>query len=102
MEDQAPMAEEIGIENVREVLIAVLELSVFLVTRLKDGIGADDAAALYDKLKNDAAFNALLVKAYEDINKVPVEVQDIKLEEGIELAGVLAAYLPKLLKSLKA
>lgn len=90
-----------NIKETREVLVAVNELAVFLVERLKDGVGFDDVAAIYDKLKNDEDFKTKMQMAYDNIALVPDEVEDIDIAEGVELATVQLSYVPKYIEALK-
>ena len=89
------------VKNTKEVLIAANEIALFIVERLKDGIGVDDAVALYTKIISDEDFKAKVVAAYDEIAKVPAEVKDIDIYEGVELITLQTSYVPKIIDALK-
>ena len=95
------MAGEHGIKETKEALEGVMELALFLAERLKDGVGLDDAAAVFDKLKNDDLFTARMKAAYEGIGMIDDEMGDLDAEEIVELAACLLPYIPKLVKAFK-
>lgn len=95
------MSEQYGIKETSELLIGVNELSVVIAGLLKDGAQVGDAAALFDKIKNDAVFKEKLQAAYDQVNQVPVEVKDLSLAEGVQLAVLQAQYVPKILAAVK-
>ena len=92
---------KLGIKETKEALIGANKLSVLMMRRLKDGVGIDDAFAIYDKLKTDTEFRQALVDAYQGIEKVPAEVKDLDLNEAVELIGVQVSYVPKMIEALK-
>lgn len=95
------MEQSLGVKELKEALVAVNELAIFLAERMKDGAGVDDAMALYSKLASDEAFKAKMMAAYDGIAMVPAEIKDITLPEGIELAMLQVQYVPGLLAALK-
>jgi hypothetical protein len=82
--------EKVGIKESKEAIDGAVELSKFVISRAKDGIGIDDASALVMKLLADEAFKAKLQSAVEGIQLVPAEFKDLDFSEGVEL-GVFAA-----------
>lgn len=94
-------SEKLGIKETKEVVVAANELGAFLVERLKDGVGADDAMAVIAKLQTDEAFKAKMQAAFDNVKAVPAEVKDVDLAEGMELAMVQLSYLPKILAAAK-
>lgn len=95
------MATE-GIKETKEVLIGVNELSIFLITLLKDGFQLQqDIAAIIAKLSTDDSFKQKLSEAYAGITSVGNEIKDITVAEGAELAIIQASYLPKIIEALK-
>lgn len=84
-----------GIKETKDLLIALNEVALVLVQRFKDGIGVEDFAAFYEKLKNDSVFKAELEAAWENHGMIPAEIKDIDLGEAVELVFVQASYLPK-------
>jgi hypothetical protein len=85
-----------GIQETREVLVAGNEIGLFVVSRLKDGVGVDDALAAYQKLTQDAAFKKIVMDAYEGLATVGGEMKDLDIAEGIE-----AGYIPRYVDVLK-
>lgn len=90
-----------GIKEVKEAVVALNELTIFVAGRVKDGVGVDDAMALVSKLMTDEAFKAKIAAALESAEKIPAELKDISLQEGIELAGLQMGYLPQLVEAFK-
>lgn len=94
--------ETAGIVETKELLVGVNELSMELIKHLKDGVQVGDALAILDTLKNNADFKAKLEAAYTNVQAVPAEIKDLSIAEGVELAMVQVAYLPKILAAAKA
>jgi hypothetical protein len=87
-----------GIQETKEVLAALDLLAIDVIKVLKKHGGAGDviAAVLADEdLKN------ALVKAQENVTKVPAELGDLQLGEIVELAMDQAKSVPALLAALK-
>lgn len=95
------MAEKLGIKETKEAVAGVMELAVLLAARLKDGVQLGDVVAVYDKLKDDAEFQAKLLAAYGGVGAVPAEVKDLDLMESVELVTVIVPYVPKVADALK-
>ena len=91
---------ELGIKETKEVLVGLNEVGLVLASRFKDGVGVDDFVAFYDKLRNDVEFKSKLEAAYTEAGKVPSEIGDISVGEGIELALVQVSYVPKYVEAL--
>jgi len=89
------------VHNAKELLVAVNEVSIFLIARFVDGLGADDAVAIWEKLKNDDEFKTKIMVAYEGYQQIDDELADANLEEGIELVQMQLSYVPKILAALK-
>ncbi len=90
------------IKESKELLIGVNELSVFLVGILKDGVQAkEDISAIIEKLATDGEFKEKLQDAYTGVGAVKAELGDLSVVEGVELAMVQAAYVPKILEAMK-
>lgn len=91
-----------GVKEAKEVLVGVNELSIFLISILKDGFQAsEDISAIIAKITTDSDFRAKLIAAYEGIQAMPEEIKDIDLAEGLELGMVQFQYVPKILDALK-
>lgn len=91
-----------GIKETMEALVAFNEITIFLMTRFKDGADFSDFAAVWKKITGDEEFKTILGKAYDDMSKIPEEVADIDFEEGVDLGSAQLKYLPKMLKALKS
>lgn len=89
------------VKETTELLSAVNEIVILLVSRLKDGVDFQDFVAFYKKLTKDKEFVALLEKAYDGIEEIPEELKNLGLTDGIELTKVQIDYIPKILKSLE-
>lgn len=87
------------VKEVKEVVVAMLELSVLLADAFKDGVQASDVLEVFEKIKADPDLSAKLLAAYNDASKVPSEVKSLDLAGGIEL---LAAVGPEVMKLVKA
>lgn len=95
------MSEVVGIQETKELLVAVNELSIELIKHLKDGVQVADAVAILDTLKNNADFKAKLEAGYTNVQAVPAEIKDLSLVEGGELVMTQISYLPKILEAAK-
>jgi len=90
--------EQVGKENLQEVLLAFMKLSVVMAESFKDGVQVADMPVLLAKMQ-EPQMKSLLLKAYEDIEKVPAEAKDIKLDEFISLFLVLLPEVKELIKA---
>jgi len=94
--------EKIGIKETKEALVGVNELSLALISVLKDGFQfVDDMTALWSKLQGDTEVNAKMKAALENISMVPAEIKDLDAAEGVELAIEQAKYVPKIIDAFK-
>lgn len=90
-----------GIQETKEALIAINEIAVFLVQRLKDGVDINDVIAIWDKLKDDEEFKSKLEAGWKNIKDVPAEIKDIDIMEGVELSMLQIQYIPKYVEAFK-
>lgn len=90
-----------GVKETKEALVGVFEVSIFIAERLKDGIGVDDAFAIFDKLKNDDDFKNKIAEAYKGVEAVSEEIKDLDAQEGVDLALLVVSYVPKFLDAFK-
>lgn len=90
-----------SIKELKEVVVAANEISLFIISRLKDGVGIDDAMAAYQKLTQDAEFKKMITDAHDGLSTVGGEIKDIDLAEGLELLMLQAGYVPKYVEALK-
>lgn len=91
----------LGIQEVKDVLVALNEVGIFLASRLKDGAGVDDVVALVTKLSTDDEFKLIIAAAVAAMKHVPAELKDLDLVEGVELAQLQLSYLPKIIAAAK-
>lgn len=92
---------KIGIKETKEAFEGINVLALFLIKRLKDGVGIDDAVALFEKIKDDEEFKKVLSDAVGAIDQVPEELKDLELNEGIELGMLALQYVPKYIEAFK-
>lgn len=95
------MSEEIGIKETKECFIAGNEIGIFILQRIKDGLGIDDALALVAKLTADAEFQKIIADAIDKVGLVPAEIKDFSVAEGLELATLQIGYVPRIIGALK-
>ena len=95
------MAAKIGIEETKEVLIALDEISLLILGQIKDGIQLSDVVSIITKVLASEELKSALSRAVVGISNIPAELKDIDLSEGIELIKTEIAYVPKFLEALK-
>ena len=95
--------EEKGIKELKEAIEALMDISIFIAGRLKDGADIGDGFALAKFLLADEEFKPVLDKAIDGIGKIPGEITDLSAEEGLQLGGeFIVKHLPELLRALKS
>ena len=85
------MSQKEGIKEIKELLEAVLStdgLGGLFLKCFKDGAQASDAAVIF----SDLMTNPKYLKAIQDINKIGVELKDLDLDEGFDLATDVLKY----------
>ena len=77
-----------GVKELIEALRAAGRITVFLFKRFKDGADIGDGWALMKKLvtDEDPEFKKVIEDGYEGANKIPDEVKDMDVGEGLEVA----------------
>lgn len=90
--------EQMGIKDTKEAIVGVLEIALFIKERIADGLGMDDAMAVWDKVKNDEDFKSKVVAAYEGYANISQESKDYSIEEYLEMTNLLLSYIPRFLK----
>lgn len=90
-----------GIQETRELLMAVDEVALVLVDRFKDGVSLSDFAAFWDKYSQDEAFKAVLQAAWDKHQAIPEEIADLQIQEIVDLALLEVSYVPRFLDALK-
>jgi hypothetical protein len=93
--------EKIGIQNTKEALLASMLVLRLIAEEVKDGFQAQDLVTVVQRISANEEKKALLEAALKDMTKIPAEIKDLDLGEGIELAGVLIAELPKLIAAIQ-
>lgn len=82
-----------GVKETKEALLALVILGKFVADRLKDGVSFDDAVALAGALGVDGEFKSKVMAGVAGAEKIPAEVGEIDLADGLELAKVLPEML---------
>lgn len=90
-----------GITELRELLEAIMDLSIACLEEFSDGIQLKDAWAIITKLQASEDFKMSVEKAYQGAIEIPEEVKDLDGEEAIELIMVMLPYIPKLISAAK-
>lgn len=90
-----------GINETKELLEALMELSLILIDVFKDGVQIKDSVELFQKISSDPVLKAQLKAAYEGYQKIPDEIKDLDAVEGVSLSTCLLSYIPKILEHLK-
>lgn len=87
-----------SVKETKEVLVALNEVSLLIMDRMKDGVDFSDFIAFYEKITKDEEFQKVLRAAWEGKQEISKEVGDISILEGMELLQVQIGYLPKILE----
>ncbi len=90
-----------GIKETSEVIEAITLVAVFLTRKIKDGIGADDAVDLFNKLQNDPQFKSAMAKASDGIDQVSAELGDLDFEESITLGMLGLNFVKEVVTAMK-
>jgi hypothetical protein len=92
----------LGVQETKEALHGVNRLVIEIAKLLKDGFqpGAD-VTAFVQMMLLDGVFKKALLAAQEGADKIPAEMKDLDMLEGIELAKIQIEYVPQLLAALK-
>lgn len=91
--------EKLGIKETKEGLVGVNEISIFLITRFRDGVQFADFTAFWDKLTKDEEFKKVLQDAYDKWQDIPKELRDLDLSEGLSLASLQIAFIPRIVEA---
>ena len=89
---------EYGVKETKEAILALVVLGKFIADRAKDGLDFNDAVALGQQLMNED-FKAKVMAGVDGIDKVPMEIKDLKMAEVFELAQVIPEVLAILAKA---
>ena len=74
-----------GIQETKEALKLVHEVTLFLVDTFKDGAQMSDVTAIIGKLTGDAGFTKVMADAYDGWKLVDDELGDLSVSEQREL-----------------
>ena len=85
-----------GIKETKEMLVGVNEVSIFLISLFKDGLDLEDFSDIWNKLTCDEDFKKKIENAYEGCTKIPAEIKDLSVEEGMELLKIQADLVTKI------
>lgn len=89
----------VGINETKELLIAVDEVALLLVKNMKLGVFAD-VLALVQALQSDEDFKAKLAAAWDKRQEIPAEIGDLSIPEVMELGVVELGYVPKFIAAI--
>jgi hypothetical protein len=90
-----------GIQETKELLVAVDEVALQLVKGFKKGGAFGTFGEFFNALQNDPAFKAALEAAWDKHNQIPAELADLSMMEMLELGGLELSYVPKFIDALK-
>jgi hypothetical protein len=90
-----------GIEETKEALVALNEVSLKLIKVFGDGFQVSDVGAILELVMGDSEVKSAVVKAFEGYKAVPEELKDVSVLEASELLVLQAGYLPKIVDALK-
>jgi hypothetical protein len=88
------MSEKLGVKETREFLVAVNEITIFLIERFADGVSLEDFAAIYKKITKDESFISKMAAAYDNYVAIPNEMDDLDLYETLDLTKMQLDYIP--------
>lgn len=89
-----------GDENLKNAVLALMDLLPVLATQFKDGVQMTDAAAIALAVQAEP-LKSELAKAVSGIKQVQSEAKDLDAAEIAELVSVVALKVPALVKALK-
>jgi hypothetical protein len=92
---------KIGVQESRELLIAVNTLVIYLIKQFKDGVQMADFVELYAQLMADEDLRQKMLDAYLGVSSIPAELKDIDLRETVELSSLQLSYLPEIFEAIK-
>lgn len=88
--------EKLGIKETKEVMTAMNELSLYLISKFKDGFQVADVTSIVSDMIAGHELKELLSKAGENVKSVPAELKDMDVYESVELVMLQASYVPKI------
>ncbi len=87
--------EQHGIKETKELLQGVMSLAILMTKRFKDGFQMDDLSAILAEMSLNPEFR----DAVSGLKKLPAEVKDIDLAEGMELGMLVLKRVPEVIKA---
>jgi hypothetical protein len=100
MVDANVPAAQYGIQDTKEVLIAMNELGLTLLKLFADGVQFQDFLSLWKKIGEDQAFKDKLAAAYEGYKNVSGEITHLDVPNMLVLVSTQMEYIPLILASL--
>lgn len=100
MEKKAMEAKK-GIKETKEALEALEFLSLFIISKVKDGVQVQDGVDLVSSILLDADMKGKISAAVDKIHEVPQELGDLELGEILELSKFAIDSVPKYVEALK-
>jgi hypothetical protein len=82
------------------MLKCLIKLAGVLAYHFKDGVQATDAIPIVAKLQ-EPEIQALLLEAYNGVDKVPSEAVDLEFSEMLELLASITPEIVDLVQSLR-
>lgn len=93
--------KENPMKNTNELLIAINEILILLITRFKDGLDLKDFPAIWEKITTDEEFKELMRVAYEGVEEIPAECNNMTTEDALQMTILQLQYIPKIMAILK-
>lgn len=93
----------VGVNETLEMILATGDLGAILIKHMKDGIqvGKDAQAIAQDLMANPSVIDEVK-KAVEGANKIPAEIKDLSLDEGLMVAKAAIEASKKMIAAAKA
>ena len=91
----------VGIKETKEALIGMNEFTLLLFKHLADGFDLTDPMKVWNELKSNPVLMIKFKDAIEGYSKIPSEIADLDLSEGLELGNVQLSYVPKFVDAWK-
>lgn len=97
---ETPVAQEVGVDKIEDAIKGIFAISTFLAGRFQDGVGADDALAIFTELQTNEEFKLAVENAVASIKHLKGQAKDIDLREGIGLTKLVLDLVPELLDAI--
>lgn len=93
--------EKTGFKEIGDVLEAIFEVAVALIQVGSDGFQMSDLNELWEKLWADDDARKKLQDAYEGIDNVGEEIEDLSLNESMSLAMRLIPNIIRIVEAIR-